>query len=54
MAKNLQGALHPLGARAYARNSFVQGICAQGATVGEKPARLLKNAFIEIGQLPNH
>jgi hypothetical protein len=25
MAKKLQGALHPLGARAHARNNFVQG-----------------------------
>jgi hypothetical protein len=55
MAKNLKGALQNLGARAYARNSNVQCASVHDARLlGEKPARLLNGAFIEIGRPPNH
>jgi hypothetical protein len=56
MTKNLKGALHHLGARAYARNRqrTKRAYVHKARLLGEKPARLLNDAFIEIGRPPNH
>jgi hypothetical protein len=56
MTKNLKGALQHLGARAYARNRdrTKRAYVHKARLLGEKPARLLNGAFIEIGRPPNH
>jgi hypothetical protein len=50
MAKKLQSALHPLGARARAQH--IRTMSAYARLWGKKPARLPNDAFMELVGLP--